>query len=231
LIFRVRRAGVRQTRVGRPRSLQALTFLLGPAILSLLAAPAGADRNVLAPRGLVTNPDSVKLEYAVQDRNQRNQIGWLNIGMPQQLLGLELEVEHFELGGRRRETVSAQYSLTGNAFTLEAPAVSVGVRDLLNRGRERQAVFVALTKTIGLSLGQERFLRDLKIHGGLGSRRLEGPFLGFQARLAAGPTISAEYVARRINASIGVSALKFLQLKVYTLDRELFWGASITLAK
>jgi hypothetical protein len=151
--------------------------------------------------------------------------------MPQQVIGLELEVEHLELGGRRRDTMSVQYSLTGNAFTLEAPAFSVGIRDVLNRGRERQAVFVALTKTIGLSLGQERFLKDFKLHGGLGSSRLEGPFLGFQARLAAGPTVSAEYVARRINASLSVQVFRGVQLKAYTLDKELFWGATLNLAK
>ena len=196
-----------------------------------VAAPSRADRNVLAPRGLVTNPMAARIEYAVQDRDHDNQLGWINIGMPQQLIGLELEVERFQLGGQRRETMSVQYSLTGNAFTLEAPAFSVGIRDLLRRGRERQAVFVALTKSIGLSRGQERFLKDFKLHGGLGSSRLEGPFVGFQARLATGPTLSAEYVARRFNASLSVQAIRFLQLKAYSLDGELFWGASLSFTK
>jgi hypothetical protein len=174
---------------------------------------------------------TAKIEYAVQDTNTRNQIGWVNIGMPEQLLGLELEVEHFELGARRRETASVQYSLTGNAFTLEAPAMSVGIRDILRSGREKQAIFVAMTKSIGLSLSQERILKDLKVHAGLGSSRLEGPFIGLQTRLALGPTIAAEYVARRFNASFSVKALRFIELKAYTFDGELFWGASVKISK
>jgi hypothetical protein len=195
-----------------------------------ISAPAFGDRNVLAPRGLVTNPDTAHVEYTFKDTNSRDWLGWVNIGMPKQLIGLELEAEAFDLGGRRRETMSLQYSLTGNGFTLQAPAISLGVRDLLNRGRERQAAFVAMTKTIGLSAGQEHLFRDIKLHAGLGTSRLEGPFVGFQTKLTLGPTINAEYVARRINASISINAMRFLQLKAYTLDRELFWGASVNLA-
>ena len=209
------------------RYVAVLMAIMGAAT----TVPVRADRNILAPRGLVTNPLTASAEYAFQDTDHRNWLGWVNVGMPQQLLGLELEAESFRIRGQRRETLSAQYSLTGNGFTMEAPAISIGVRDLLNEGSDRQAIFGAMTKSFPLSLRQERVVRDLKVHAGLGTSSLEGPFVGFQARMTLGPTIGAEYVARRINASISFPVAKVLQLKAYTLDKELFWGATLTIRR
>jgi hypothetical protein len=199
--------------------------------LLVYALPAGADRNVLAPRGLIAVPDSLKLEYAFQASNHRSNLGWLTVGMPSQLYGLELEVERSEPGGRGRETFSLQYSLTGNAFSDLAPSISVGLRDVLRRGRDGQALFLAATKTLGLSQQQERLLRDWKLHVGYGSSRLGGPFIGMQGRFSFGPTANVEYAARRFNSSVALPVSKYLNLKAYTLDGDLFYGASFVLVK
>jgi len=192
---------------------------------------ARADRNVLAPRGLIAEPNSLRLEYASLSADGRTNLGWLTVGWPDEGLGLELEAERFERGGRRRETLSAQYSLTGNAFSDLAPAVSVGVRDLLNRGRERRAFFLATTKTFGLSRTQERLLREWKLHVGVGSSHLDGPYVGIQGRFAVGFTAHAEYVARRFNGAVTWPVGRYLHLKAYSLDGDLFYGATFTLAK
>jgi hypothetical protein len=194
-------------------------------------AHARADRNVLAPRGLIAVPDSLKLEYAFEGSNGRNNLGWLTIGLPGRLNGLELEAERFELGGTRRETFSVQYSLTGNAFSDLAPSVSLGVRDVLRRGRDAQALFLVGTKTLGLSQQQERLLQDWKLHVGYGTSRLDGPFVGIQARFALGFTAYAEYVSKRFNASLALPLTKYMNLKAYTLDGDLYYGASFVLVK
>ena len=161
----------------------------------------------------------------------RSNLGWVTVGVPGQTLGLELEAERFELNGKRNSTFGAQYSLTGNAFTDIAPAVSVGVRDLLNDGREGRAFFVAATKSFGLSRQQEHLLRDWKLHLGYGTSRLDGAYVGLQGRFTFGFTANAEYVARRFNAAISWPATRYLNLKVYTLDHNTFFGASFLLMK
>lgn len=192
---------------------------------------AMADRNVLAPRGLIAEPSSLRLEYAALSAGGRTHLGWLTVGWPDEGLGLELEAERFEQGGRRRETLSAQYSLTGNVFSDLAPAVSIGVRDLLNRGRERRAFFLAATKTFGLSRTQERLLREWKLHVGYGSSRLNGPYVGIQGRFTLGFTVHAEYVARRVNGSVAWPVGRYLNLNAYSLDGDLFYGATFTVTK
>jgi hypothetical protein len=204
---------------------------LGAAGLLVSGAAARADRNVLAPRGLIAVPNSLGLEYAAMGSNHRNNLEWLTVGMPGQLHGLELEAERFELGGRRQETMSVQYSLTGNAFSDLAPSVSVGVRDLLRRGMEGQALFFAATKTFRLSERQEHVLRDWKLHVGYGTSRLDGVFIGVQGRFTFGFTANAEYVARRFNASLAFPVTKYFNLKAYTLDRDVFYGATLVLVK
>lgn len=192
---------------------------------------ARADRNVLAPRGLIAEPNSLRLEYAALSSNGRTNLGWITVGWPDEALGLELEAERSEWGGQRRETLSAQYSLTGNAFSDLAPAVSVGVRDLLNRGREHRAFFLAATKTFGLNRTQERLLREWKLHLGYGSSRLDGPYVGIQSRFTLGFTARAEFVARRFNGSVAWPVGRYFNLNAYSLDGDLFYGATFTLSR
>src|SRR5687768_13108661 len=151
--------------------------------LIFLNSAGAADRLVLAPRGLVSPPFSSRLEYAIHPYSPRKEIRWLNIGMPQEDLGLELEIERFEVNNEARETFSLQYTLTGNGVADFAPALSVGIRDVLRRGRERQGLFAAATKNIGVPLAVERTVQNLKVHAGFGSSAMGGVFGGAEAKL------------------------------------------------
>jgi hypothetical protein len=201
--------------------------------MSLLFASAGAkaDRNILSPSGLIALPSSIKFEAAVLGSNSHSNLDWITIGLPDQLLGWELEAERVERPGFRSHTFSAQYSLTGNAFSDLAPSVSVGIRDVLRQGPEGQALFVAMTKTFGLSRAQERILRDYKVHAGYGTSRLDGPFIGIQGRFVLGFTANAEYVSHKFNASVAFPIVKHLNLKAYSLNGDFFYGASFIIAK
>jgi hypothetical protein len=217
--------------IKRSSSGWSFTNLIFGAVLLSASAGAKADRNVLAPTGLIAIPNSIRFEAAVLGSNSHSNLDWITIGMPNQLLGLELEAERVERPGFRSNSFSAQYSLTGNAFSDLAPSLSVGVRDVLRQGPEGQALFVALTKTFGLSRAQERILRDYKVHVGYGTSRLDGPFIGIQGRFVAGFTAKAEYLSRHFNASVALPLVKNLNLKAYSLNGDFFYGAAFTIAK
>jgi len=203
--------------------------LAGAAALAL-AAPAGADRIVLAPRGLVMPPLSLKVEALV--RNDGNaSLGWTRVGLPGEDLGLEVEIERAEVRGRVRQALSLQYTLTGNLFTDLVPALSLGVRDAGNSGREGRAFFAAATKTVGLSAAQELVVRRVDLHAAAGTGSLEGIMLGLDVRLRAGPTVSAEYLARRLNAAVSVPLGPFLSARVCSIDGEPFFGAVLSLRR
>jgi hypothetical protein len=206
-------------------------FYSALSLVLAMTAPAYATRIVLAPGGLVANPSSAAIEYAARSTGARNWLGFATIGIPQADLGLELEVERYELLGTRGTAVSAQYSVTGNAFSDIAPAVSVGVRDLTNQGREGRAFYLSLTKTMGLSRAQERLVKDLKVHAGLGNSHLNGVFGGVTARLPFGPTLGVEYVRFAVNASASVPLGRNASVRVYSLDGHIFVGGCVELSR
>jgi hypothetical protein len=200
---------------------------LSIAAVCALASPSRATRIVLAPGGLVANPSSVAVEYAGRATAARDWLGWVRIGVPQSDLGVEVELERYELRGERGTSLSAQYSITGNAFSDIAPAISVGVRDLLDEGREHRAIYLAMTKTIGLSRNQERLAQNVKLHLGVGDSRLDGVFGGLTVRLTCGPEVGAEYVRRTANASVAVRVMRYGDVRVYTLDGHMFLGGRL----
>lgn len=210
-------------------TFRAKTSLL-VVLLCSVTAVSGADRIVLAPRGLVAPPFSIGAEYAVHPYSPRKEIGWLTIGLPQEDLGLELEVERFEEADEARETFSLQYTLTGNGVADFAPALSVGVRDILRRGREDQALFAAVTKNIGVPLSVEGYLRNLKVHAGFGTSGLGGLFAGGEARIY-GVWLGLEILAQRLNASAAVPVFRNLALKAYTLNGSGYFGASFSVRR
>jgi hypothetical protein len=185
---------------------------------------AGADRIVLAPRGSIRGPGEISGELAISTKTAKNYMGWVAGGLPGDL-GIELEAERFELGGVRRETLSAQYLLIPEGLTNNiAPTISLGVRDIPNRGMEGRAFFAAATKTIGLSKKQEALIQDLKLHGGYGTNRLGGLYVGLEGRFSPGFIAAAEYVSHRVNASITVPVGRYANLRAYSLDGDAFYG-------
>ena len=193
---------------------------------------AKADRNILAPRALTTPAESPRFEGLFRGQNTRNYLSWANIGFNGNLIGLEMEVERFELGNRRSEALSFQYSLTGNAFTDLAPAIAVGARDILRTGRDKQAIYGVATKSFGLSRAQEQLFRDFKVHLGVGTSTLGGLFGGVQSKFRAGFTLQAEVVSTRINASLLLPLpIRGLQVKGASLNGSAFYGAVYTLKR
>ncbi|MEP6757215.1 MAG: hypothetical protein ABJA67_17045 [Chthonomonadales bacterium] len=204
---------------------RAWSIIVG-ALLIAVVSTARADRNILAPRALITPPESPKIEGLFQVKNTRNYLSWANVGFDGKLIGLELEAERFELGGHRNEALSFQYSLTGNAFTDLAPAIALGVRDVFRTGRDKQAIFAVASKSFGLSKQQEQLVRDFKVHLGVGSSTLGGLFGGIQVKFKAGFTVQAEIVSLRYNASLSVPVLtRGVSAKAASLNGAGFFGA------
>ena len=210
------------------RTARRIVGILGTIIL--LNSAAAADRIVLAPRGLVSPPFSARIEYAVHPYIPRADIGWLNIGLPQEDLGLELELERFEVNNEARETFSFQYTFTGNGVADFAPAISLGIRDLLRRGRELQGIFAAATKNIGVPLATERTIQNLKVHIGFGTSAMDGLFAGAEAKVL-GVWVGGEYLSRRFNAALAVPVFSNLALRAYTLDGSSYFGASFSVRR
>lgn len=208
---------------------KATLLLLLSAVLPTLAR---ADRNILTPTGLIVPFKSIKAEYLTQTDRDPASIGWVATGLPLNETNVELEVERsFIPNGLHRETFSLQYSPFGNLLTGQAAAVSVGMRDVLNRGRSGRALFAAATRTLSLSRGQEKLFRDVKIHVGIGTNRLDGPFLGFQTKFRAGFSLNAEYTSRHANVSLSVPAVRYIQLKAANIEGRMFYGASFSLSR
>lgn len=211
-------------------ALRRLTAVALFVLLLAVGPPAEADRAVLAPRGVVLSPGALRAEYQVRVDRDRDRIGWLALGLPEESLGIELEAERNEFFGRKQTSLSAQYSLTGNAFLSHAPAFSVGVRDITRSGRERQALWAAATAQIPLPVGGV-LLENLRVTAGYGTSRLGGGYLAAETRMLLGPAFAVEYVNRRVNASVGLTLLRILELKASSLDGRVTYGAAITVRR
>lgn len=205
----------------------------GALAAALLAgAPrARADRTILSPCGTVVSPAAVKLEGAFRAERSGDSLLWLALGLPQQDLGLEVEAEQTSFGGVHRTGLSAQYSLTGNLLLdTPAPVVSVGVRDLLRSGREGQSFYFVAGKSIPVG-GTQPFISDLRLNVGYGSSRLGGGFASAEAKFRPGFVASVEYLNRRLNAQVALPLARFAQLRAYSLDGTVYYGAVVTLRK
>ncbi len=150
--------------------------------------------------------------------------------MPKEDLGLELESEWLWVGKEARNTFHLQYTLTGNGVADFAPALSVGIRDILRSGRELQGGFAAATKNIGVPLAVERTLRNLKVHAGYGSSAMGGLFGGAEARVL-GVWLGVDYLARRVNAAVAVPLFSNLALRAYTLNGSEYFGVSFSVRR
>ena len=198
-------------------------------IFMMISHSAHAERIVLAPGGLTLNPDTAQAEFVVSQRGLGTNDSWVTVGLPNSLLGMELEVERQEQAGHPRHTISLAYSLFGNLFSDIAPAISVGVRDILDNGRDGRAFYAAATKKFVVSESLEKYLRNWQLDAGYGSSHIGGGYVGISGKFAMGFTGSAEYVARRWNLSVKVPVISNLSAEVMSLDGDIFYGANFTL--
>jgi hypothetical protein len=192
------------------------------------ASGAQADRIVLAPQGDALSANSFKAEFALSPYRKDENLIWLQYGSPG---GVELELQRWELAGdmKKRYSFNVQYPLLAELSS--TPALSVGVRDLFGTGLETGALYVSVGKSLSLSDRLYRLVRELKIHAGFGTGRMDGLFAGVQARLAAGLYLNAEVYRQRANVSIGLPLARNLQAKAYSLDGTVYYGLSYMLAR
>jgi hypothetical protein len=210
--------------VPRPGALPALLALLG----GILISPARADRIVLGPDGLTLSPRDLRAEFAATPYRTEQNLSWLQYALP---MGLEIQTQFLDIANDRRTLYSldAQYPFL-TEFGL-VPAVSVGIRDLLGTGTEHRSFYVAASKTLPLSEGQLKMAHDFRITLGVGTERMDGLFVGFHSHLKAGLFVDAEIYRRRPNISLALPLVRNLQARAYSLDGNVFYGLSYTLAR
>lgn len=191
-------------------------------------SPLRADRVVLAPQGGTLAGPGFKAEFALSPYRQDENLSWLQFSSP---VGIELELNRFELAGdnKKRYSFNLQYPLIPELGA--APAVSLGVRDLLGTGFEHDSLYLAVSKGIPLSDRQYRLVRELRLSAGLGTNRMDGLFVGVHTRLAAGLQLDAEWYRYRPNVAIGLPLVRNLQAKAYSLDGTIYYGLSFSLTR
>ncbi len=209
--------------------------ILPAAVLMAVSLACGsvcrADRAILSPSGMIVPPSAVKVEYALRASDSSDNLGWLHLGLPQEDLGVELEAQRTQFGGISRTGFSAQYSLTGNVMMgTPAPVLSVGVRDALRSGTEGRAFYAVATKSISLP-ATELILSDLRVSVGYGSNGLGGGFASAEAKFRPGLIATVEYLNRRLNAQVALPLARIAQLRAYSLDGTVYYGAVVTLRK
>lgn len=192
------------------------------------AGGARADRILLSPEGDTLPPNAFKTEFALSPSNTDYNRSWIQVTNSQ---GIEFEGERFGLGSdaKTRYDMNVQYPLITDLGTY--PSVSIGMRDLLGTGLEHKALYLAATKSFPLSDSQLRFLRVFKLNAGVGTGRMEGLFIGMEARLRAGVSLYAEFYQRHPNLGIALPLGQHAQLNAYSLNGALYYGLSYSVAR
>jgi hypothetical protein len=208
-------------------------LLTASVILSVLLSVLGAnqacaDRVVLSPEGIALAPNAIRSEFEISPYLQNGNIAWLQYSLPE---GIELEMQRYDVLPDRRSlyALNVQYPLFPDIGNL--PALSLGVRDLLGTGNEHRSFYVATTKAFGLSDRQMKVLRDFRISAGFGTERMDGLFIGLQARFALGVSLYAEYYQQRPNVSIALPLVRNLQARATSLNGNIFYGLSFTVRR
>ena len=197
--------------------------------LTVLASAASADRTVLAPTGDTLGPNSYRAEFAINPQTKFQNREWIEFSTPQ---GIEVDAERFDLSNERKKgyALSIQYPLTYSLVSA-LPAVAVGVRDVTGTGSEHGAFYIAATKTFRLSDAVHRFVREFKVDAGAGTGRIGGLFLGAQTKLSSGLRLQAELYKRRPNITLALPITPHLDVRAYSLDRQLFYGLSFSVLR
>lgn len=210
----------------RPRWSQTLGLIT--VLLTLGLSWARADRILLAPQAETLAPNTVKWDFSLSPYRRNESYLWLQYASP---VGIELELQRLELLGdfKKRYAFNIQYPLISDLGN--TPAVSVGVRDLLSTGREHQALYLCVGKSLGLSDRQARVFQELKLEAGVGSGRMNGLFVGALARLRSGLQFQAEVFRQKPNVGLSLPLVRNLQVKISSLDGDVFYGLSYALTR
>lgn len=202
-------------------------WILAAFVCLITGSACHADRTVLSPNGDTLAPEHFKTEFALSPSRNFSNLIWMQYSTPQ---GIEVETERLDLNTERKKgyAFNVQYPLFYDLGPY--PAVAIGVRDLLGTAEEHGAFYLAVSKALPLSGRQTRFVREFKWSAGLGTGRLDGPFFGVEARFAAGLSVHAEFYRQRPNIGIALPLARNMQARAYSLDGDLFYGVSFSIA-
>lgn len=191
-------------------------------ILIVLPATVWADRLIRMPIGYNLPPGSLKIEVARRNGNGELTQYWAQVGL---VGGIELEATRIESAGRTTDSLSLQYKLLPDiGFT---PAVSLGLRDIADNTQEGFSVYVALGYRLPY-MPPNPLIEEMYVFGGLGAGGIKGLFIGTEIRTPYRILLSVEYDSRQWNGAISWEPLPMLRLRLYSIDSQTFYGASLS---
>jgi hypothetical protein len=194
----------------------------------LAAGMAKADRVIFTPEGAPLPPDSVKLEYLIKPERRNSSFAWAQYSSPE---GIELEFNRVDRASdpKNRYSFNIQYPMLQDLGA--TPALSLGVRDLMQTGQERLSFYFSIGKSVPLSDRQAKWVQDLRWNLGAGTGYFNGGFLGIQVKFRSGITLAAELMRYRPNVSLSLPLVRNLQAKAYSLNGDIFYGLTYSLLR
>lgn len=200
-----------------------LTILIAAALGVLCAASASADRIIFAPTGTVLGGGEIKAEGATSPSNHDARIYWLGVGLQR----LELNAVRFEgvtnVGGASKVDVAgAEVGILPE--TTLTPGIGLGVWDLTDKTPDGIGYYLAISKALPVMRGIPAPIRDVRVDLGFGVSGIHGFFAGAEATVPFGLKLSGEYFQKDFNFAVGLKTLPGLQIKLYRLDSDTYYG-------
>lgn len=200
---------------------------VGTAILCIVATASWADRLIVIPEGDTLMTGGFKAEYQSRLDSGDGQAMWANVGISR----VEIEGARFQNYPQGNfNAISAQVSiLPDTEFT---PALAFGVRDFANRtsGKDTpydgRAFYLSASKSV--PVGVPLVIRNVKLHGGVGTGSLSGVFVGAEGTIPLGIHLSAEYDSKRINFGAQYRVLPVLGIEANYIHSHLYYGAQFS---
>jgi hypothetical protein len=148
------------------------------------------------------------------------------------IITAQLGFRGFELLGRRytdlpgdedETEIGGQLQILPEGFA--TPGLSVGIWDVADDSPSGRRFFAVVTKTVPVINWLPLWVKDVKVHGGLGSGGLAGIFVGAQASIPFGLALVAEFDSDNTNYGLWWSPVKPLRLKLESWGGDTFFGA------
>lgn len=189
-----------------------------------LATGVRADRIILTPSAYNLPPGSAKIEIARRESHGGLTQYWAQLGL---VGGFEIEGLRTETRSRQVDSLSLQYNILPDiGFT---PAVSVGVRDIANKTEDGIAFYLAVGYRLPY-MPPNPFIDEMYLFGGIGAGGIKGAFVGTEVRTPYHILLSAEYDSRTWNAAVSWEPVPLLRLRLYSIDGETYYGASLSVS-
>jgi len=183
------------------------------------------------PTGDTLGLASAKAEYVAGLSSSNSSAFWLNLGLPR----LEIEGVRFRSPGHgTTDAISGQVCvLPETTFT---PAVAVGARDLSNSLDHKnalydgRALYVAVSKSLPMPKSFTG-IRNVKLHGGIGTGSLNGLFVGAEGTLPMNLIVAGEFDSQKLNASVAYQVIPGLRFHLSEIRGQGYYGISFVVPK